>query len=775
MERILISVAIAATSTAYAQDRRSLPVNACPMLSTAERKEIEAVFAGNGTYPELAWYAREYCVGISEAKRRMDIQNRDAISAETEPGGPPPPPANSIGTISRLIEANEAATFAGLWIQHAPRYGVVVAFTRDAAKTLVKYTKDPLFIPLDRPGPTQAELRATQERLMKALQNQGARPAVAGVDIQKGRVEIEVLGDLAAFRAAVARGDVELPPYVAIREPGRIPHAAPPIPQDNPVRTFPRYKFRSGGIELAILRTGTIIFEGGCLRLKGERHSPVIVWPNEAALDLVSRPGSIRILNRNSGESIDVGKRVRLGGNATELNNETDIVDAGPACPGPYYLIGNFGMMDEYDELGLKSRANELQREQQLSPEAALRRAKDEKARTERLLSLRDQLLRDAPQSFAEVTAWNGRATVKFASLDPAAEARRFIPRDLQPFVKAERAPRPLAELKAEKNRLLNQFEALGIAGRAYEDIERGRLVVQADDLAALSKEALAGKVAFPEMAQIQSSGALPEGSYGGSHMEAANRVLEGVPDWDEMRALVEATKVPGFLVTYREGEPDRTPTRGQSLEITRFLVALGYTADDLRALHGEGVFPARAYVEQNGRATPANRAMLAQEVVVAEAIEVVTELLGDGSRSTVRLRIVEGLKGDLAAGDEVRVRFVTGPGSDGQYHQSNEEPALLPGLPGTMGTGTRWLLNLSEPLLDHQARLLGKKASTDGRMFATIYGSWPVDGERVGASYAEVAPGDLPALRSTLKPVDQAYERAAKKMDRPLMRRRLR
>ncbi|HVL77702.1 MAG TPA: hypothetical protein VM346_00265 [Sphingomicrobium sp.] len=766
---------LTATAVASGAAPQALPER-CPGLSAADRAAIEQAEKDRTIYAELIWYSRENCVSLAEARRRMDIQLRDSIGPETEPGGPPPAPPDSIGGLSRALEQKEAATFAGMWIEHQPAYRVVVAFARDAAATLRQYTSDPLFVPLERPGPTQAELRATRERVSRELDRLGARPSMSSSDSKTGRVEIAVLGDLGPFRAAVARGEVDLPPYVDIREPGPLRFAAPPLPPDwqTIVKAFPRQKLRSGGPIPDILRTGTVVLEGGCLRLKGERQSRVIVWPNEAALDLVSQPGTVRIVNRMSGKSIEAGKRVDLGGNSGELAADTEIIDTDPACPGPYFRIGNFGPLEPIEQAEIEGLATAFQQQRNMPRAQALRLAREEKAREERFYELGQRLLREAPESYAGVYSYQGRATIKF-SRDPQAEFRRLVPADLRPFAKAERVPRPLAALQAERKAFLDEVERLAISATAYEDIELGRIVIAADDLRLLARAAAAGQVSFPAGAAIQSSGAMPERAHSENGLETLNRRLEAVPDWAEMRSLVEATNVPGFLVTYKKEEPDRPPTRGQSLEITRFLVSAGYTAEDLKALHAEGLFPARAYVEQNGRATPANRALLAREVVIAEVLEVRPELLGDGYRTTVRLRVAEGLKGDLQPGDEALVRFISGPGADGKFHQPNFEPALLAGLPDAMQPGSRWLMFLSEGMLAREAALVGKAttASISGtKVMVPIYGAWPIKGGDIGATYAEPLPGSLAAVRALLKPIDAAFDRASRKRGVPLQRR---
>ena len=777
MRRLLVTALASglASLPATAQEPEEKPLGqVCPNMPKADRDEIERAERDRSAFRELTWYSRAYCVPLPESKRRMEIQNRDAVYAETEPGGPPPPPANSIGTLAQKVEANEAETFAGLWIQHEPDYRVVVAFTRDAARTLRKYTSDPLFKPLDRPGPTQAELRAAQDRLFRDLERFGARPSMASAEIMTGRVVFEVLGEMSAFRAAVARGEVELPAWADIREPAPLRHAAPPLPppDQNPVRAFPRYKYRSGGMEHAILITGRIVLEDGCLRLAGERKQPVIAWNNEAALDLVSEPGRVRILDRRTGVSIATGETITLGGNSGPLADEGLVVDADPACPGPYHLVAGFGRYERIEEGQIKGRASELQQALKISRAEALARARVEHDREMRFRELGETLLRTAPETFAALWTHQGRATVRF-SRDPQGEAKRLIPPDLLPFVTAQAAPRPIAALRAEKHRVLDSLERAGIAATAGEDVDGGRVLLQVEDLVALSRTATAGKVGFPPSVQLMTNGALPAGTFGEANMQAANRALEAAPDFAEIRRLVEATLLPSRLVTYDEGKPDRPPTRSQSLEAARFLIALGFTARDIRALKAHGLDPVRAWVEQNGMATPENRAVITREVMVGEVVEIRNELLGDGFRSTVRFRVAEPLKGQAAAGEEVLVRLVSGVDPDGRYQQSNEEPMLLPGLPGALTPGTRWLMFLSEGLLAHQARNVGGRAGPL-RASVALYGMWPVEGERVGRNYAEASPGSLPELRERLARVDRAFDAANAELGGAILTRRL-
>lgn len=764
---LLLPLLVAATSAASQQLAPQRPLaEKCPKLSASERAEIER--PEKLKFPELAWYARENCVSIAEAKRRMEIQSRDAIGPETEPGGPPPPPKDSIGSVSQAIQKNEAETFAGLWIQHQPTYGVVVAFTRNAKATLAKYTKDPLFIPLDRPGPTQAELYASQERLLKDLERFGARPSYAGTDIMKAQVEIAVVGDLSAFRAAVDRGEVALPRWVRIQGPAPLPHPAPPLPANwrATVKAFPQARYRSGGMELAILKTGTVILEGGCLRLKGERRSPVIVWPAEAALDMSG--GKVRVLNRGNGETIDLDSRINLGGNARELDDAKDVVGTDAACPGPYYALGNFGRMDRFDQSDLDNRVREVQRERKLSEAAARQWVEAELERTRQLLALAPEIAAKAPDRFGGLGATNGGAHVFWVG--DKADALALFPVALRPFVSVQQVPRPIGLLKAERNRLLDQFEAAGIKASASEEVIGGRIMVHTDDLPALSRAALAGRVRFPEFTTIATNGAGPDG-YRPEAYQAANRVLEAAPDFAEIRRLVEATPMPSEQ--RRDGSwTERLPSRAQSLETTRFLIALGFRATDIRGLRAAGSDPIRAWAMINGMVGPDIRAIVARDVAIGELVELTAERLGDGRRTTALFRLIEPLKGDRKESQLVRVRLQSGPDAEGRLQQANDEPLVVPGLPGSLEHGSRWLLFLTSDFADHQARMSGGRARP-GDMIAFRELIELKDGRLDQRFAPEWWPRDLSGLRAALTPVDRAFDAANAKAGGGLMSRR--
>jgi len=332
------AMALAILSPAFAQEQKPLS-ETCPNL-TAE--EIEAIENYKGEFSENAWYARAYCVSVEEAERRMEIQNRGAIGPRTEPGPPPPPPApdDSIGLLAQTLHEKEGDTFAGLWIQHRPTYGVMVAFTRDAASTLAKYTSDPLYVPVDRPGPSLTELRAAQEQLTRDLDALGITWFTMGGNESSGKIEVRLGQSADPIRQAAARGEIELPNFVVFEEPDPFPIAAPPVPPgDARVKGFPQFANRTDGMPSTLVRVpdvpARLELRDGCLWLAPEGEAPrIAVWEQSMALDLTNS-GKVAVMNRFSGAKVYADSDVVLMGlQPGEVAPPNDVVGA-DRCPGP--------------------------------------------------------------------------------------------------------------------------------------------------------------------------------------------------------------------------------------------------------------------------------------------------------------------------------------------------------------------------------------------------------------------------------------------------------
>lgn len=92
-------------------------------------------------------------------------------------------------------------------------------------------------------------------------------------------------------------------------------------------------------------------------------------------------------------------------------------------------------------------------------------------------------------------------------------------------------------------------------------------------------------------------------------------------------------------------------------------------------------------------------------------------------------------LKGDRKAGQLVRFRLLSGMNAKGELQQANDEPLVLPGLPGSLERGSRSLLFLSSDFADYQARVSGGRAREgDTTAFRELIG---LNGERLVSRFA--------------------------------------
>ena len=761
----------------HAQQAEIPLAKACPNLTAAEIAGIENY---RGEFAENALYARAYCVSVQEAERRMAIQLRDAVGPKTEPGPAPPPRRDSIGALNARLHEKEVATFAGLWIEHRPDYRVVVAFTRDAAATLAKYTNDPLFKPLNRPGPTLVELRAMQERLTQEFRKRGFRWSSASAQERKGILEIELAQEAAPIRAAAARGAFSLPPWVVLTEPRPLPIAAPPppAPGDKRVKSFPQLAFRTD----IYLRTlvgvpdvpATLRLVNGCLVLQTETDTRSALWQASDALDL-SDPVRVSVVNRLSGARVAAGDDIVLEGlQPGEEQVPKDIVGT-EGCPGPFRIVRGFMPRAIWDQQRREASLNNRTREFG-NRAAAQADFQADQARLPLLRAWRERMLSEQGDAVAGIWIDEEQATAQL--FHTAARGReQLVPEALRPFVTAQEVPVGFRALESARASLERQLAAVGAAAKLEVSPIEGVVNLRPADLRALSAAAVAGRITFPEVTRIVSEGVAPladEQLRSSRDPEDIWLRLEAAPDFAEIRKLVEMTELP-VVEPHPPAPPPGTgpatpppppkvryarPSRAGSLQSAHFLVAYGQIAKEIAALKARGFDPVDALDAMNGRATPLTRALLARQVVVAELAGLNTRDPGeDGFRSTASWRVVETLKGSAQPGDVLRVRMVSGEEVDGRVAQSSEEPLILPGLPGSIEPGGRWLLHLNDALYAHSAFINGGKGSARGGgpwYVATLTPAPVVDGE-AGARFFAQQPFPLAELRRALAPLQAA------------------
>lgn len=136
---------------------------------------------------ELAAYTSAYGVSVDEAKRRFSDM------AE----------ANSV---QQRLEAEQPIRFAGLYIDHIPKFRVVVKLVGNAEGLLARYTTNPAFVAEKAPFPLVA-LRNKQEAVVRSL-SPNEKEFGTEVDVRGGRVAVYV-SDPVRAKAALSKGGLD--------------------------------------------------------------------------------------------------------------------------------------------------------------------------------------------------------------------------------------------------------------------------------------------------------------------------------------------------------------------------------------------------------------------------------------------------------------------------------------------------------------------------------------------------------------------------------------
>jgi len=250
------------------------------------------------------------------------------------------------GAISELqarLRANEADSFAGLWIEHEPQYRVVAAFTGDAQEILAQYVDSdhPLADVVEARSATYTyeQLMADQHTAGRLLEQMGFS-AASGIDVQENQVEIFVT-DRAAFEAALAASGAELPPSVVVTityEPvGEIPpFAVTPVPEV----FMAQLKQRDAAFMEALL-SGKLVIDNGCLRVQNDNESYLVIW--QADYFLTDNDGVLEILDETGTAVAEVGEIVYMGGGEQAGVRDAELRQPVPEpCGGPYWRMGQF-------------------------------------------------------------------------------------------------------------------------------------------------------------------------------------------------------------------------------------------------------------------------------------------------------------------------------------------------------------------------------------------------------------------------------------------------
>lgn len=161
--------------------------------------------AGDPLMEDALTYAADQGVGVAEAVRRLHLQEQ-------------------IGELNARLQAAEPATFAGLYIEHSPRFRVVARFTRDGERTLQRHVAGGPLAGIAQAEPARVPLSQLQNRLEAAhhAMRRAGIGADGGLDLRANRAEVYVRpASAAAARAALASapGQAEVVPVEHLAEP----------------------------------------------------------------------------------------------------------------------------------------------------------------------------------------------------------------------------------------------------------------------------------------------------------------------------------------------------------------------------------------------------------------------------------------------------------------------------------------------------------------------------------------------------------------------------
>ncbi len=240
--------------------------------------------------PETRWYAEANGVSLAEAARRLELQ-----------------PA--IGQLNAALESQEASTFAGLWIEHAPRYRVVAGFTRDGESTIARYVAagSPLakIVEVSRAQFTLTRLQEDIDSVTSKLQG---LPFTASVNMRENRIDVQVGGreEVDAFLRARA---IQLP------QTARLVYMAQGASLDCGDESgravgvfFPRHCTQPWQPMMAALIEGALTLRDGCLLVGND----LAIWP--PGWTVVTAADRLEVRDANGAHAGAVGERARYGG-----------------------------------------------------------------------------------------------------------------------------------------------------------------------------------------------------------------------------------------------------------------------------------------------------------------------------------------------------------------------------------------------------------------------------------------------------------------------------
>lgn len=176
----MLILIVASTIPVFAQESGGITIDEEPLLRDA------------------TWYASKYSIDLEEALYRFGL-------------------FDLAGELDAELIADEASTFAGLWLQHTPEFRIIVQFTNGGEETIRPYIENgPLanLVEVRTASVPLAELKSTQSGLLRTLDALNI-PVESGINVFDNRVELHVT-DPTQLNVVLEGANIQLPPHVRV-------------------------------------------------------------------------------------------------------------------------------------------------------------------------------------------------------------------------------------------------------------------------------------------------------------------------------------------------------------------------------------------------------------------------------------------------------------------------------------------------------------------------------------------------------------------------------
>lgn len=235
---------------------------------------------------------------------------------------------DQISELQARLNANEADTFAGLWIERQPAYQIVVAFTENGEQTVSNYldADDSLWdvLAIREATYSEAQLQADQQRLNDMLGN-ATFDWASYVDIMSNQVFLEPVSE-SVWNEFIAANEIDLPDSVQLlfvyRDEEMI-FTPPPNLNRIPGLYMAQRGLPSIAFEEA-LNMDTLLIEDDCVFGTNGTERTLIVW--QPGYFLHDNDGMVQILNEAGEVVAEEGQPLFMGGGGGAYRNDVSLI-----------------------------------------------------------------------------------------------------------------------------------------------------------------------------------------------------------------------------------------------------------------------------------------------------------------------------------------------------------------------------------------------------------------------------------------------------------------